>query len=56
MDALQTAGAWLSRLLSTTILAYIGYKIVEAYSFVMDTVANKAINGECHNGTINPLV
>ncbi len=43
VDSLQTAGAWLSRFLSITILVYVGYKIVEAYSFVMNTVVNKAL-------------
>ena len=43
---MQAAGAWLSRILSTAILIYVGYKIVSAYSFVMNTVVNKALNGE----------
>ena len=35
IDALEAAGAWLSRIITLMILIYLGYKIVTTYSMVM---------------------
>ncbi len=43
VDALQTAGAWLSRLVSITVLVFVGYKIVMTYSFVLHTTIDHAL-------------
>ena len=43
---MRAAGTWLSRLLSTVIVVYVGYKIVMTYSFVLNTTADRMLSGE----------
>ncbi len=43
VDLLQAAGAWLSRVVSVTILVYVGYKIVTTYSLILNTEVNSAL-------------
>ena len=43
VDTLQAAGAWLSRIVSITIMIFVGYKIVTTYSLILNTAANNAL-------------
>ena len=44
VDALEAAGAWLTRIVSVVILIYVGYKIVMTYSFVLNTTIDRALS------------
>ena len=46
VDALQAAGAWLSRIVSITIMIFVGYKIVTTYSLVLNTTVHSALGDE----------